>query len=328
MQLTILGDGAWGTALAIKYARSHEVVLWGRSAEQCLQMQTMRVNQRYLPNIPFPSSLEITNDLQQALSRSKLALLAVSIAGMRPVLSHLFQTGVELPPLLWACKGFEAKTGLLPHEVCQEVLPEIKAYGVLSGPSFAYEVASGQPAAVTIATNETQFTSWIVQTLNSQRLRLYTNTDLIGVEVGGAVKNVMAIATGVADGLQMGMNARAALITRGLAEISRLAVALGGQTETMMGLAGMGDLILTCTGSLSRNRQVGLKLAEGKPLSVILDELGHVAEGVFTAREVQKLAKTRGIDMPITEAVCCLLDNVASPDSIVMDLMAREPKAE
>lgn len=328
MQLTVLGAGAWGTALAIEYARAHQVTLWARDVEQVREMADERVNQRYLPEVPFPDGLTVSAELTEAVGEAGLILVVTPIAGLRPTLQALRRLEQALPPLIWACKGFEAGTGLLPHQVLAEELPDHHEAGVLSGPSFAREVALGLPAAVTIASAHEELAEQVAKTLNSHRLRLYANDDLLGVEVGAAVKNVMAIATGVADGLAFGMNARAALITRGLAEVGRLAVALGGKLETMMGLAGMGDLILTCTGSLSRNRQVGLKLAEGLALEQILRELGHVAEGVPTAREVQRLARLHGISMPITDAVCQLLDGSVDPRLVVADLMAREPKLE
>ena len=328
MQLAVLGAGAWGTALAIEYARGHQVTLWTRDCQQQQDMAAARVNQRYLPDAPFPDDLQVSADLAGSVTGAGLILIVTPIAGLRPTLKALRALGQPLPPLIWACKGFEAGSGLLPHSVLAEELPDHAEVGVLSGPSFAHEVALGLPAAITIASACDGLAEQVAKTLNSQRLRLYANNDLVGVEVGAAVKNVMAIATGVADGLAFGMNARAALITRGLAEISRLAAALGGRQETMMGLAGMGDLILTCTGSLSRNRQVGLKLAEGLPLERILRELGHVAEGVPTAREAQRLAGVHGISMPITDAVCQLLDGAADPKQVVAALMAREPKLE
>ncbi|AXK38342.1 NAD(P)H-dependent glycerol-3-phosphate dehydrogenase [Crenobacter cavernae] len=328
MRIAVLGAGAWGTALAIAYAADHEVTLWARSAQQVADMARDCENARYLPGVLLPASLSMTADLSLAVADAELLLVVTPIAGLRPTLKALAALGQPLPPLLWACKGFEAGSSLLPHQVVAEELPDLPACGALSGPSFAQEVAQGLPSAVTLASEDADFARRTALALNSTRLRLYANDDLVGVEVGGAVKNVMAIATGVADGLGFGMNARAALITRGLAEISRLAVALGGSSQTMMGLAGTGDLILTCTGALSRNRQVGLKLAEGKSLPVILEELGHVAEGVPTAREVLTMAERLEVDMPITAAVCDLLYHGASPQKVVEDLMGRAPKSE
>ncbi|WP_159879374.1 MULTISPECIES: NAD(P)H-dependent glycerol-3-phosphate dehydrogenase [Aquitalea] len=328
MKLAILGSGAWGSALALAFARHHAVSLWGRDAAQMAELAAERVNRRYLPDCPFPDSITLTAELPRAIQGAELILIVTPIAGLRPTLRALTALSSELPPILWACKGFEAGSSLLPHQVVAEELPVDHPCGVLSGPSFAREVAEGLPAAVTIAADDGEFARRIARELHSPLLRLYANDDLVGVEVGGAVKNVMAIATGVADGLGFGMNARAALITRGLAEITRLASALGASQHTMMGLAGMGDLILTCTGALSRNRQVGLKLAEGKSLDVILAELGHVAEGVSTAREVLTMAERLEVEMPITAAVCGLLYQGNEPHRVVEGLLSRAPKSE
>ncbi|WP_024303919.1 NAD(P)H-dependent glycerol-3-phosphate dehydrogenase [Pseudogulbenkiania sp. MAI-1] len=328
MKLAVLGAGAWGTALAVAYARHHDVTLWGRDAAQVAQLEAERVNTRYLPGCPLPAELALSADLARATDGAELILIVTPMAGLRPTLRALTALSPALPPLLWACKGFEAGSSLLPHQVVAEELPPDVPCGVLSGPSFAREVALGLPAALAVASDDYAFAKRLARALNSPRLRLYANDDLVGVEVGAAVKNVMAIATGVADGLQCGMNARAALITRGLAEITRLALALGGSQQSMMGLAGMGDLILTCTGALSRNRQVGLKLAEGKSLAEILQELGHVAEGVPTAREVLTMAERLEVDMPITAAVCGLLYHGSDPHKVVEELLGREPKSE
>ncbi|MFK7089168.1 NAD(P)H-dependent glycerol-3-phosphate dehydrogenase [Chromobacterium violaceum] len=328
MKLAILGAGAWGSALAIAFARHHQVTLWARDAEQIRQLEEERVNRRYLPDCPFPEQLKLSSDLAEAAHDAELVLIVTPMAGLRPTLKALTALDAPLPPILWACKGFEAGSSLLPHQVAEEELPADHLYGALSGPSFAREVAQGLPAAVTIASDHAEFAASVARELHSPLLRLYANDDLVGVEVGGAVKNVMAIATGVADGLDFGMNARAALITRGLAEITRLAMALGASPQTMMGLSGMGDLILTCTGALSRNRQVGLKLAEGKPLPQVLEELGHVAEGVATAREVLTMAERLQVDMPITAAVCGLLYQGHDPQQVVDGLLRRSPKSE
>jgi len=328
MKLAILGSGAWGSALALAFARHHDVCLWGRDATQMSEMAAERVNRRYLPDCPFPDSITLTAELPRAIHGAELILIVTPIVGLRPTLRALTALSSALPPILWACKGFETGSSLLPHQVVAEELPADHPCGVLSGPSFAREVAEGLPAAVTIAADDGEFARRIARELHSPLLRLYANADLVGVEVGGAVKNVMAIATGVADGLGFGMNARAALITRGLAEITRLASALGASQQTMMGLSGMGDLILTCTGALSRNRQVGLKLAEGKSLETILAELGHVAEGVSTAREVLTMAERLEVEMPITAAVCGLLYQGNDPHRVVEGLLSRAPKSE
>jgi glycerol-3-phosphate dehydrogenase (NAD(P)+) len=328
MKLTVLGAGAWGSALAIAFARHHEVTLWARNGSLVAELAASRANSRYLPDAVFPDSLKMCAELPRAIADADLILIATPIAGLRPTLRALVASSAEPAPVLWACKGFEAGSSLLPHQVVAEELPAHIPCGVLSGPSFAREVAAGLPAAVTIASDDASFALRIATEWHSPLLRLYANDDLVGVEVGGAVKNVMAIATGVADGLGFGLNARAALITRGLAEITRLAVALGASQQTMMGLAGMGDLILTCTGALSRNRQVGLKLAEGLPLEQILSELGHVAEGVPTAREVLTMAERLEVDMPVTAAVCGLLYYGAEPARVVEELLNRAPKSE
>ena len=327
MKITVLGAGAWGTALALAFSRQHHVTLWGRDAAQMIDMQANRLNRRYLPECPFPDNLHLSADLSEAVMGVELVLVVTPIAGLRPSLKELARLKVDAP-ILWACKGFEAGSSLLPHQVVAEEFPRLKTVGVLSGPSFAKEVALGLPAAVTLASENYAFARDFARELHSPLLRIYANDDLVGVEVGGAVKNVMAIATGVADGLGFGMNARAALITRGLAEITRLAVALGGSQQSMLGLSGVGDLLLTCTGALSRNRQVGLKLAEGKSLDTILAELGHVAEGVPTARELLRMAARLEVDMPITAAVCELLYHQAKPQSVVERLLGRTPKPE
>jgi glycerol-3-phosphate dehydrogenase (NAD(P)+) len=230
--------------------------------------------------------------------------------------------------VVWLCKGFEQGTGALPHRIAAETLGAGARFGALSGPSFAEEVAQGKPCALTLASSDARFARESAERLHGGRLRVYFTTDLVGVEIGGAVKNVMAIAAGISDGLGLGLNARAALITRGLAEIARLGAALGARPETIMGLAGVGDLILTATGDLSRNRRVGLELARGKPLEAILRDLGHIAEGVHSAREVARLAAAQGVDMPVSEAVNAVLDGKVSPAAAVEQLLAREPKSE
>ncbi len=327
MIVTVLGGGAWGTAFAITLAARHQVRLWARDEQQREQMRRTRVNARYLPNFPFPPSLSIADDPADALASSELAILGVTVAGLRSTLKLVAATPRPVPAI-WLCKGFEAGSSRLPHQVAAEELPDATPRGVLSGPSFALEVARGVPAAVTLAATDLDFASAIARELHTPRLRIYSSDDITGVEVGGAVKNVIAIAAGISDGLGFGESARAALITRGLAEVTRLGMRLGGRAETFMGLSGVGDLILTCTGSLSRNRQVGLRLATGKPLAVILSELGHVAEGVHTAREVRRLALEVQADMPIVDAVCRMLFEGLAPQEAVEMLLARELKPE
>lgn len=327
MRLTLLGAGAWGTALAIAFAGKHQVTLWSREADVAADLQGSRENRRFFPGYRLPDSVTVTTDFAAAAGAAELLVIATPIAGLRPTAEHLRLLGGR-QPLLWVCKGFESGSGKLPHQVVSEVLGPEAVFGALSGPSFAEEVAAGQPTAIALAANDPAFAREAARQLHVSRLRIYANDDLVGVEVGGAVKNVLAIATGVCDGLGLGLNSRAALMTRGLAEIARLGVALGAQRETFMGLAGMGDLILTCTGDLSRNRRVGLALAENKSLPQILEELGHVAEGVYTAREVDGLAARLGVDMPISSAVAAVLDGRLSAAQAVDQLMARDPKEE
>lgn len=326
MRIAVLGAGAWGTALAIAFAARHEVVLWGRDAARIDEMARLRANSRYLPACAFPASLRVTADFAYALDGAGLAILAGPLAGLRELLERLKAVAPETP-FLWVCKGLEAGSGLLPHQVVTEVMGRARC-GVLTGPSFALEVARGLPTAITLAATDAEFAAATANALHGGNLRIYANEDLVGAEVGGAVKNVLAIATGICDGLGLGNNARAALITRGLVEITRFGEALGAKRETFMGLAGMGDLMLTCTGELSRNRRVGLLLAEGRALSDVVRELGHVAEGVPAAREVARRAEALGVDMPITRAVTAVLDGRITPGAAVEQLMARGARHE
>jgi glycerol-3-phosphate dehydrogenase (NAD(P)+) len=335
MNITVFGAGAWGTALAISLSANHRVTLWSREAAQVEEMRATRANQRYLPDISLPANLELGDDFFAALANADLAIVAVPTAGLRSTLQQIAHLPGHPPGwfrpgfgVIWACKGFEAETSQLPHQVAAEVLPAGLPCGALSGPSFAMEVASGLPTALTLASADENFARNTAQALHHSRLRIYASSDVIGVEVGGAVKNVMAIASGISDGLGLGHNARAALLTRGLAEITRLGLKLGGRPETLSGLSGAGDLILTCTGDLSRNRQVGLLLAQQHDLPVILRRLGHVAEGVYTAREVHQLAQRLGVSMPISEAVYRILYEHASAADMVAELLNRAPNME
>ncbi len=326
MNVAILGAGAWGTALAVALAGRHAIRLWARDPAQAKAMGESRLNARYLPEVPLPASVAVTASLDGALEKADLALVATPAGALRDTLASLHRARPGLPAV-WACKGFEQSSARLPHEIADEELGGANG-GALSGPSFALEVAQGRPTAVTLASRDAGFAQATARALHQPMLRVYFSTDVVGVEVGGAVKNVMAIATGICDGLGLGLNARAALITRGLAEITRLGVALGGRPETLMGLAGAGDLILTCTGELSRNRRVGLMLAEGLSVGDILARLGHVAEGVFTAKEVKRLAEAKGIEMPITRAVCAVLYDALPPREAVQMLLSRDPREE
>ena len=328
-KVSVLGAGAWGTAVAIALAARHDVLLWGRKPDSMQAMQRERQNAEYLKGYPFPDRLNATADFEAALAHAGsdgLLIAGTPVAGLRPLLGQLKGRGI--PNIVWLCKGFEYETGLLPHQVVAEVLGDEVPAAVLSGPSFAQEVARGLPCALTVASLSQPLRELVVNTVHGANLRLYSCDDVVGVEVGGAVKNIMAIATGIADGLGLGLNARAALITRGLAEITRLGTALGGQASTFMGLTGMGDLILTCTGDLSRNRRVGLGLAEGKSLETVVSELGHVAEGVPCAKAVRELAAKLGVDMPLTNAVAGVLFDGVDPRTMVAALLARDPRGE
>ena len=327
MNISVLGAGAWGSALAVVLAGRHDVTLWARDPAQIAAMVAAHSNTRYLPGIAFPSGLTLSADLAAAIAGAELILVATPSGAFRSVLKQLAALNSRAA-LVWVCKGFESGTMKLPHQVAQEELPDSVPRGVLSGPSFAQEVAAGLPTALTLASATPDAMRAAAAALHGGRLRVYTSTDVIGVELGGALKNVIAIAAGISDGLHFGHNARAALITRSVAEITRLGLALGGQLETFMGLTGMGDLILTCTGDLSRNRQTGLRLASGDSLESVLRGLGHVAEGVTTAREVDRLATQLGVDMPITHAVCRVLYDGVPPGVVVDELLGRDRKAE
>ncbi len=335
MKIIVLGAGAWGTALAASAAapgRPHRVTLWARRADQVRAMQQGQHNQRYLPGVTLPPHLAFSGvnvaDLPTLVTDADLVVVATPMAALRALLTALHGCRA---PVAWLCKGFEAPVskpfGLLAHEIQGSVAPEMLA-GVLSGPSFALEVARGQPTALVAASVHEPVRQALVAAFHSPTLRVYANEDIVGVEVGGAVKNVLAIATGLCDGLSLGLNARAALITRGLAEMTRLGVALGARAETFMGLSGLGDLVLTATGDLSRNRQVGLALAQGQTLQQATSSLGHVAEGVYSARTVVQRAAHLGVDMPIAQAVVDLLDGNMTPRQAVARLMGREPTAE
>jgi glycerol-3-phosphate dehydrogenase (NAD(P)+) len=320
--LAVMGAGAWGTAIAAALSPRHRVTLWARDAAQARAIGTSRRNARYLPEIELPEGLRVTHEAHAALSGADLALVATPVAGLREMAARV--AGV---PFLWLCKGFEQQSAALPHEIIADSGVRTPS-GALSGPSFALEVARGLPCALTVAAADGGFAASSAALLHGGRMRVYHSGDLIGVEIGGAVKNVLAIAVGICDGLGLGQNARAALITRGLAELARLGVALGGRAETVTGLTGAGDLILTATGDLSRNRRVGLELARGKALAAIVADLGHVAEGVRSARATLARAKGCGAEMPITAAVDAVLEGRLTPPQAVEQLLARDPKAE
>ncbi|MCZ2498024.1 NAD(P)H-dependent glycerol-3-phosphate dehydrogenase [Xylophilus sp. Kf1] len=327
MRVAVLGAGAWGTALAIAASRrgDHDVILWARDAAHSLSLRSARENARYLPGIQLPESLQLVHgDIPSVAAGADLVVVATPVAALRAMLTALGNCTV---PVAWLCKGFENGSGWLPHEVCAAVAPYLQA-GVLSGPSFAQEVGAERPTALVAGSVHASVRDALVAAFHGSSLRIYANDDVVGVEVGGAVKNVLAIATGLCDGLQLGLNARAALITRGLVEMMRLGTALGARADTFHGLSGLGDLVLTATGDLSRNRKVGLLLAQGMDQNAAVASLGHVAEGVYCARTVVARARDLGVEMPISEGVVALLDGRLRPDEAVASLMERSPASE
>lgn len=328
MKIAVFGAGAWGTALAVNAAARHELVLWARDEAQAQAMRRERENRRYLAGIALPAGIAVEwgPRVAELAAGADLAVIATPMAGLRGMLQQLASLR---QPVVWLCKGFETSTpeGLLGHEVLAQVAPHLAA-GVLSGPSFADEVARGKPTALVAASAYAAVRDRLVEAFHGGWLRVYANEDITGVEVGGAVKNVLAIATGLCDGLGLGLNARAALITRGLAEMTRLGVALGARAETFTGLSGLGDLVLTATGDLSRNRRVGLLLAQGQSLEQATASLGHVAEGVYCARAVVARGERLGVEMPIARAVVGLLSGELQPQAAVAELMSRDPVPE
>lgn len=327
MNITVLGAGAWGTALAISLAQRHRVTLWARNSQQIAAMRASGKNQQYLPDIPLPAEFNLEDDFKRALEGAEMIIVATPISALRVTLSNIAKLPAPVP-VIWLCKGFEAETSLLAHQVVEEVLPASFPRGVLSGPSFAQEVAHGLPTALVLASTDIEFARHAAQSLHNSRLRIYTSNDVVGVEVGGAVKNVLAIAAGISDGMGFGYNTRAALLTRGLSEMTRLGIKLGGRAETLGGLSGVGDLILTCTGDLSRNRKVGLLLAKKYDLPSILQELGHVAEGVYSVRAVHQLVLKLAVEMPICEAVYRILYEQVDAASAVEELLNRVADTE
>ncbi len=330
MKIAIIGAGAWGTALAISLTANsnsrHKIILWTKDPDHLAELALQHTNRQFLPDFILPDSIQFTSELNVAV-KAELALIVVPTAGLRETFRAIIACKKAIP-VIWGCKGFEAQSAKLPSQVAYEEYDSVAPYGVLSGPSFAQEIAQGLPAALTLASHDEKFSTSTAGQLHTSKLRVYSSNDVIGVETGGAIKNVIAIAAGISDGMGLGHNARAALITRGLAEICRLGLKLGGTIETFMGLTGMGDLMLTCTGNLSRNRQVGLMLAAGKSLPEILQELGHIAEGVHTAREVLKLSQEMNVEMPITQAICSILHDGVPAKKALEVLLNREPKTE
>ena len=327
--IAVLGAGSWGTALAILLARNgHGVVLWGRASDQVAAMSKERRNRRYLPEHAFPDGLDVTDDLDAALARADLVLVAVPSHAFQALCARLETQASGLQGLFWATKGFEPGSGRLLHEVAEETIASMVPTAVLSGPTFANEIARGLPAAVSCASSSAEFAERVAGLFRNDRFRVYTSTDIVGVEIGGAVKNVLAIAAGIADGLGFGANTRAALITRGLREIVRLGTAMSGRPETFMGLAGLGDLVLTCTDDQSRNRRFGLALARGLSVQAAEQSVGQVVEGISAAREVMRQADKRLVEMPIAEQVNRVLHEGVAPADAVHALLARPPGAE
>ena len=328
-KIAILGAGSWGTSLAILAARNGcQTLLWGHNPDHMAVLEKDRQNKRYLPEQPFPVNLAVTSDLAEVAAYSNLILVCVPSHAFKNTLIKLKPYLSEEVKIAWATKGFNPDDGSLLHEIVAEIFSAQTPAAILSGPSFACEVAANLPTAITIASSQPDFAKELACILHGGLFRTYTSSDIIGVEVGGAVKNVLAIAAGIADGLGFGANTRAALITRGLNEIIRLGVKLGGKQETFMGLAGLGDLVLTCTDNQSRNRRFGLALGLGKDRTEAIQEIGQEIEGVFAARETYLLAKKYAIDMPITEQTYKVLYEGLAPRTAVQNLLAREQKAE
>lgn len=326
---SVYGAGSWGTALALQLARNGlEVYLWGHRAERLAHYEQQRENTDYLPNIPFPDTLHCHSDLNTLAQHSLYQLIVVPSHGFRQLLEQLAPLLTAEHKVLWATKGLELTSGKLLHELVEEVLPQVTQYGLVSGPTFAAEVARSLPTAMTVAASSDQLGKQITAAFQSENYRVYTSRDIVGVELGGAVKNVLAIAAGIADGLGFGANARTAIITRGLAEILRLGQALGANAETLMGLSGMGDLILTCTDNQSRNRQLGLALGAGKTLDEAIKSIGQAVEGAKTSQSIHLLAQRANVEMPICDAVHQVLYKGLSPQEAVRNLISRKPKPE
>lgn len=327
--IAVVGAGSWGTALAIQFARSgRPTQLWGRAEDDPDGMQQARENTRYLPHARFPDSLHADGDLGRVLAAAPVAVVAVPSHAFRAVLTLMKPLLRADMRLAWATKGFELESGMLPHQVARQVLGPGNAMAVLSGPTFAREVGMGLPTAMTVAASDEAYARELAEHLSGESFRAYTSTDIIGVEVGGAVKNVLAIGAGISDGLGFGANTRVALITRGLVEMTRLGVALGAQPATFMGLAGMGDLVLTCTDDQSRNRRMGLALAAGKSPSEAEQAIQQVVEGVLAAEAVHRVAHKAGVEMPICEQIYRILNEGADPREAVLALMNRALKSE
>lgn len=326
--ITVIGAGSWGTALAIQLARAgSEVTLWGRDRDLMNQMQQRGLNERYLPGCSFPDNLKVEADWDKAVAQAQRILVSVPSHAFRAVLEQLASTQgerVATLELAWATKGFELSTGLLPHQLAHKLLPECNNYAVVSGPTFALEVGAGLPTAITVAGSNPKWSMRMASALRTKNFIAYTSDDMVGVEIGGAVKNALAIGAGLSDGLGFGANARIAMINRGLRELSRLGLAMGAEAETFVGLAGMGDLVLTCTDDQSRNRRMGLALASGKSIDEAAEEIGQVVEGIGAARAVYEQAKRLNVRMPIIEQIYRVVVEGVAPRDAVEALLSRE----
>ena len=327
--IAVIGAGSWGTALALLLARNgNETRLWGNEADNQAFMQKYRVNERYLPEYPFPDSLVVTTTLAECVEGAQDILLVVPSHAFRIVLKELKDLVSSDARLAWATKGLDPKTKQLLHEVVKEELSPDTPVAVLAGPSFAKEVAANQPTAVSLAGNNESFILDCIERFHNDRFRIYVNDDMIGVQLFGALKNILAIAVGIADGLHFGANSRAALITRGLAEMARLNEALGGQAKTLLSLAGVGDLVLTCTDDQSRNRRFGLAIGVGADADAARATIGQEVEGLSNTKQVHELAQSLSVEMPIIEQVYNILMKGQSPKDVVAELLERAPKHE
>ncbi len=328
LRFAVLGAGSWGTALAMQMARAGaSVCLWGRDADKMAVMAQQRCNPYYLPGYPFPSALRIEPNLARAINKADAVLVVSPSHAFADILKQI-KPVLDGRPVAWASKGFEPGTGRFLHQVAENILGPETPIALVTGPSFAKDVAAGKPTLVTVASTNPEFARQVAFALNNDRFRVYYTSDIVGAELGGAVKNVLALATGICDGMQLGDNTRAAILTRGMAEMMRLGAALGARAETLMGLSGLGDLVLTCTGDLSRNRRMGLALGQGKNIEQAKAEIGQVVEGIGTAEEVVRLAKQHGVDMPISQHVLKVINGEITPEQAVDELMRRDPRPE
>jgi glycerol-3-phosphate dehydrogenase (NAD(P)+) len=327
MVFTVIGAGSWGTALAMQLARNGTTYLWGRNPQHLEDMQRSRSNEAYLPGVQFPEDLILEKDLKKAIESCD-AVLVVSPSDAFAEILHKIQPFIQDRPLAWASKGFEPGSGRFLHEVAEEIVGKSRPIALVTGPSFAKDVAYGKPTLVAVASSNESFAHDVAHALHNEKFRVYISDDMIGAELGGAVKNVLALATGICDGMQLGDNTRAAILTRGMAEMMRLGAAMNCKPETLMGLSGLGDLVLTCTGDLSRNRRMGLALGAGKTIEQAKKEIGQVVEGIGTADEVIRLAKKYKVDMPISEHVWHVVNGRMTPQEAVTELMSRGPRQE